>query len=46
MGPDNIVRQLIRIEGMPARVATADPQALLPHLVLPAHHDVRPDDIV
>ena len=46
MGPDNIVRELTRIEGMPARVATADPQALLPHLVLPGHHDVRPDDIV
>jgi len=46
MGPDSIVRELARIEGTPARVATADPQALLPHLVLPGHHDVRPDDIV
>jgi hypothetical protein len=46
MGPDNIVRELARIEGMPARVAIADPQALLPHLVLPGHHGVRPDDIV
>jgi hypothetical protein len=46
MGPDNIVRELARIQGIPARVATADPQALLPHLVLPGHRDVRPDDIV
>ncbi len=51
IGPDGIVRELARIEGTPARVATPDPQALLPqlvlpHLVLPAHHDVRPEDVV
>jgi hypothetical protein len=46
MGPDGIVRELVRIEGTPARVATAEPQALLPHLVLPGHHDVRPEDVV
>src|SRR6185312_15076901 len=46
MGPDSIVRELARIEGRPARAARADPQALLPHLVLPGHHDVRPDDVI
>jgi hypothetical protein len=46
MGPDGIVRELAHIEGTSARVAIADPQALLPHLVLPTHHDIRPDEIV
>ncbi len=46
MGPDGIVRELARIEGAPAPVARAEPQALLPHLVMPAHHDVRPEDVV
>jgi hypothetical protein len=43
MGPDGIVRELARIEGVPVRVA---PQALLPHLVMPEHHDVRSEDVV
>jgi uncharacterized protein len=46
MAPDGIVRELARIDGMPARVAAANSQTLLPHLVLPEHHDVRSDDIV
>jgi uncharacterized protein len=45
LGPDGIVRELARIEGTPP-AATAQPQALLPHLVLPGHHDVRPDDVI
>src|ERR1700710_2649444 len=43
IGPGGIVRELARIEGVPERVA---PQALLPHLVMPAHHDVRSEDVV
>ncbi len=43
MGPDLIVRELARIEGTAAKPG---PQALLPHLVLPGHHDVRPGDVV
>jgi hypothetical protein len=39
MGPDRIARR----EG-PARQAQVQP--LLPHLVMPAHHDVRPEDVV
>jgi hypothetical protein len=43
LGPDRIVCELARLEG-PARQAEAQP--LLPHLVMPAHHDVRPEDVV
>jgi hypothetical protein len=42
-GPDRIVREFARLEG-PARQAEVQP--LLPHLVMPAHHDVRPEDVV
>ena len=43
LGPDRIVSELARLEG-PARHAEVQP--LLPHLVMPAHHDVRPEDVV
>ena len=45
LGPDGIERQLTKLE---SRVAEPPPQAqlALPHLVMPAHHDVRPEDIV
>jgi hypothetical protein len=39
LGPDRIVSELAAIDGKrPA-------QALLPHLVMPAHHDVRSSDV-
>ena len=39
MGPDRIVSELAAIDGkQPA-------QAMLPHLVMPAHHDVRSGDV-
>lgn len=43
LGPDGIVRQLAEIEGAPP--ARPD-QPLLPHLVMPVHHDVRPKDVM
>lgn len=43
IGPDGILRELRRIEG---RDEPAEPQPLLPHLVMPAHHEVRPGDVV
>ncbi|MBW6399367.1 DUF763 domain-containing protein [Roseomonas sp. HJA6] len=43
IGPDGILRELRRMEGWSA---PAGPQPLLPHLVMPAHHDVRPEDVV
>jgi hypothetical protein len=43
LGPDGIVREAASLEPKPA--AAAD-QPLLPHLVMPAHHDVRPEDVM
>ena len=42
MGPDGIARELARI------IASTDAnrQPVLPHLDMPAHHDVRAGDIV
>jgi hypothetical protein len=46
LGPDGIERQLARLDKN--RIESSDPQAqsVLPHLVMPTHHDVRPEDIV
>jgi hypothetical protein len=41
IGPAGILRGLAQIEGRPP-----GPQPLLPHLVMPAHHDVRSEDVV
>ena len=47
LGPDGIVRELGRIEGEPGPPAGAPLQlGLLPHLSMPAHHDVRGSDVV
>jgi uncharacterized protein len=40
LGPDGIARALG--EAQPAD----DGQPMLPHLIMPAHHDVRPEDII
>jgi uncharacterized protein len=42
LGPDGIERRLAKLEHR----AVDTPQLTLPHLVMPAHHDVRPEDIV
>ncbi len=45
LGPDGIERELAKLEGVAAKpVESAQP--FLPHLVMPARHDVRPQDIV
>ncbi|MBV1687817.1 DUF763 domain-containing protein [Novosphingobium sp. G106] len=41
IGPGGIVRELDRLD--PRR---APDQAMLPHLVMPDHHDVRPENVV
>jgi uncharacterized protein len=48
LGPDGVARALAAVEARNARLApAADPtQMLLPHLSLPAHHDVRPSDVL
>jgi hypothetical protein len=47
LGPDGIVRELARLDGAPSRGASAlaADQLPLPHLDMPAHHDVRPADV-
>jgi hypothetical protein len=45
LGPDNIARKFLALEEREAAPA-ASPQPLLPHLVMPEHHDVRPKDVV
>jgi len=44
LGPDGIAKEVAALE--PARKAVPEPQMLLPHLDLPAHHDVRAGDVV
>lgn len=44
LGPDRIVREVCALEKA-AAPREADPQPLLPHLVMPAHHDVRETDV-
>ncbi|HEU5095027.1 MAG TPA: DUF763 domain-containing protein, partial [Reyranella sp.] len=39
IGPAGIVREVSRLEGRPST-------PLLPHLVMPEHHDVRPKDVI
>ena len=46
LGPDGIERQLARLEASRRRTSGTQAQPMLPHLVMPAHHDVRPEDIV
>jgi len=44
LGPDGVTAEIARIEGRAP--APSDPQLALPHLVMPAHHDVRPADVI
>jgi len=41
IGPDGIVREMVRNKQERPRA-----QELLPHLVMPSHHDVRPENVV
>src|SRR3954447_25382714 len=43
-GPDRIVHELARLQGKDASPAETAP--LLPHLVMPEHHDVRRKDVI
>jgi uncharacterized protein len=45
IGPDGIVRKLAALEA-PEATAEPDAQPLLPHLIMPAHHEVRAEDVV
>ena len=46
LGPDGIARELAKLEGARAKRRRVAASSCLPHLVMPAHHDVRPEDIV
>ncbi len=43
LGPDAIVREVGRLRGSAKPV---DDEPLLPHLVMPEHHDIRPSDVL
>ncbi len=45
LGPDGIVRELAALDPQREAPANSD-QPLLPHLVMPRHHDVRSGDVV
>jgi uncharacterized protein len=47
-GPEKISREFARMEPPVAKAAEpiASRQPLLPHLVMPSHHDVRPSDVL
>jgi hypothetical protein len=48
LGPDRIVREFAALERGAAETSeqAPDPQPMLPHLIMPAHHDVRESDVV
>jgi len=46
MGPDAIVREFARLEPQRAKLPDAAVQPALPHLNMPDHHDVRPENVI
>ena len=45
-GPDGIVRELAQLEPARGKAPAPAAQAMLPHLVMPDHHEVRAEDVV
>jgi uncharacterized protein len=45
-GPDGIVRELARLEPAHGKASAPAAQAMLPHLVMPDHHEVRVEDVI
>jgi hypothetical protein len=45
-GPDRIVDEVARIEKIPTGPVAPDDQPFLPHLVMPAYHDIREKDVI
>jgi uncharacterized protein len=46
LGPDGLTRELAAIEPKPQKPPADPVQPTLPHLVMPAHHDVRASDVL
>jgi hypothetical protein len=45
LGPDRIADEVLALKGLPVKKSPND-APLLPHLVMPEHHDVRPKDVI
>jgi hypothetical protein len=45
-GPDGIVDQLRMLDGAGRSPPPVQDQAMLPHLIMPHHHEVRPENVV
>lgn len=45
LGPDKIIREFNVLEGQAPVNSNQDEQPMLPHLIMPAHHDVRQEDV-
>jgi hypothetical protein len=46
LGPDGLARELAAIQAKPRKPLPDPIQLSLPHLVMPAHHDVRSSDVL
>ena len=46
LGPDGIARELRALEGRDEMPGPLRSQPILPHLIMPAHHEVRPNDVL
>ena len=46
LGPDKIAREFSALVGAPAPAKAEPAQLALPHLIMPAHHDVREEDVI
>jgi hypothetical protein len=46
IGPDGIARELAALARRAEPASEPEPQPLLPHLIMPAHHEVRAEDVV
>ena len=45
LGPDKIIREFSALEGQAPVISEQEAQPMLPYLVMPAHHDVRQEDV-
>ncbi|WP_092496267.1 DUF763 domain-containing protein [Faunimonas pinastri] len=46
LGPDRIASEVAEMEGRTDPPTPPTDQFMLPHLIMPAHHDVRPKDVI
>jgi hypothetical protein len=46
LGPDGVAREVAALEGRQDPAPEPPAQMTLPHLFMPAHHDVRPKDVM